>query len=102
MKTLVINAPSNKVGKKSFGYVMQNRVGVGYIITPAQLAQLYQDCGAVVLDKTKKQRAEGILYNWKPTKKAGNGQQRYNIYIKQLKPVAYKPERLNRNGVAVI
>jgi hypothetical protein len=56
----------------------------------------------VVLDKDKKQRAEGLLIKPVPTVKAKNGGQRYDVHIKDLKPVIYKSEKLNHNGVAVI
>lgn len=111
MITLVIHTPYHRVkdGAKSFKAVLADGVGVGYIITPNELSILKSssNVSVVVLDKDKKQRAEGTLINplinLVPTKKAENGKQRYNVKnIKNLKRVQYKSESLNRNGIAVI
>ena len=56
----------------------------------------------VLLCKDEPRRAEGRLVKLVPTFKAGNGIQRYDVHIENLKMVPYKPESLNRNGVAAI
>ncbi len=55
-----------------------------------------------MLSKDELKRAEGELDKLVPTVKTRNGIQRYDVYIKNLRMVSYKPESLNRNGVAVI
>jgi len=105
MATLVIHAPKEKVQqeqKKSFENTMRSGVGEGYAISRDLVAQLSPGCPVVVLSKDQKLRAEGELIELVPTEKANNGMQRYDVRIKNLKQVPYKPENLNRNGVSVI
>jgi len=52
--------------------------------------------------KDEQKRAEGELIRLVRNGKAGNGIQRYDVHIKNLRMVSYKPESLNRNGVAII
>jgi hypothetical protein len=54
------------------------------------------------LSKDEQLRAEGELTELIPKSKTGSGIQRYDVHIRNLKMVPYKPERLNRNGIAVI
>ncbi len=56
----------------------------------------------VLLSKDEGLRAEGELTELVPRSKTGSGIQRYNVHIANLRMVPYKPERLNRNGIAVI
>ena len=57
----------------------------------------------MLLRKDLKRRAKGKLVRLNPTYRTENSIQRYNVVIKNLKEIiSYKPERLNRNGVAVI
>ena len=105
MSTLVINAPKAKVEQtraQSFEATFASGVGDGYAITKILFAQLSAGCGVVLLDKDQGKRAEGTLVQLVPTEKTENGIQRYDVHIKNLKMVPYKPESLNRNGVAVI
>jgi len=56
----------------------------------------------VLLDKVKKQRAEGVLVNLVSTGRlARPGVYRYDVHFKDAAVVHYKSERLNRCGVAV-
>ena len=105
MGTLVINAPKAKAeqeSKRSFESTLTSGVGDGYAITKGLFAQLSAGCGVVLLDKDQGKRAEGTLVQRVPTEKAGNGIQRFDVHIKNLKIVRYKSERLNRNGIAIV
>ncbi len=106
MTTLVIHAPYYRVknGARSFSAVLRTGIGDGYIIAPRELSilQSSQNVSVVVLDKDKKQRAEGLLVKLVSTTKARNGGQRYDVYIKDLTIVPYQSQSLNRSGVAVI
>ena len=105
MPTLVINAPREMVqsdSKKSFENTLATGVGEGYAISRTLFEQCRPGCPVVLLSKDERKRAEGKLVRLVPTSKAGNGIQRYDVHIKDLAVVPYKPEALNRNGVAVI
>ena len=56
----------------------------------------------MLLSKDERKRAEGKLVRLVPTIKAGNGIQRYDVHVEGLRKVPYKPEDINRNGVAVL
>lgn len=105
MAMLVINAPRWRVQQenaKSFERTFHSGVGDGYAISKNLFDQLSPGCGVVLLSKDQKLRAEGKLIRLVPTTKANNGIQRYDVYIENLTRVPYRPEHLNRNGVAVI
>ncbi len=105
MAILVINAPKWRVRQenaKSFEKTFQSGIGDGYAISKNLFDQLSPMCVVVLLSKDQKLRAEGRLIKLVPTTKTKNGIQRYDVYIENLTMVPYRPERLNRNGVAVI
>ncbi|MGD0415532.1 MAG: hypothetical protein ABSA80_09280 [Terriglobales bacterium] len=105
MATLVINAPKAKIRQtnaQSFETTLTSCVGDGYAIWKTLVAQVNTGSGVVLLDKDQKKRAEGTLVRLVPIEKTGNGIQRYEVHMKNLRIVPYKSERLNRNGVAVI
>ena len=105
MATLVINAPRQQAQqeqKKSFESTIRSGIGEGYAISYNLVTQLVPGCSVIILSKDQKLRAEGELVELIPTEKASNGIQRYNVHIKNIKQVPYKPEKLNRNGVSVI
>jgi hypothetical protein len=53
-------------------------------------------------DRDVQRCAEGVVVNYVKTKKAGNGVQRYNLNIRNLKEVPYVyPPRVNYSGVAI-
>jgi hypothetical protein len=81
---------------------MKFGIGKGYAIPSTQIGLVAPKCKVVLLSKDQKRRAEGILVRLKPTKKAGNGQQRYDVHVRGFKKVPYRPERLTRNGIAII
>jgi hypothetical protein len=55
----------------------------------------------VLLDKVDKRSAEGTLAKLVDNGKTETGMKRYDVHIKDLKEVDYKPERLGRTGVSI-
>ncbi|MEW6067616.1 MAG: hypothetical protein AB1610_04925 [Nitrospirota bacterium] len=111
MPSLVIHAPEYQVvqvGKKSFINTFNTGIGEGYAINRRLFGQIYPGCRVILLCNDKRCRAEGELVKLEPAMRDGkrlitkNGIPRYDVYIKNLTTVTYKPERLNHNGVAVI
>jgi hypothetical protein len=105
MLTLVINAPKTKVqeeNKQSFEKTFRSGIGDEYAIWSHWVPLLVTGSRVVLLSKDEELRAEGELLELIPKSKTGSGIQRYDVHIKNLKMVPYKPERLNRNGVAII
>lgn len=105
MPTLVINAPKQMVdaeSKKCFESTFSSGVGEGYAIASRLYVQCRIGCRVVLLSKDEGKRAEGKLVRLIPTEKAGNGIQRFDVHIEGLRRVPYRPEDLNRNGVAVL
>jgi hypothetical protein len=105
MATLVINAPMAKVqqqGSRSFYSTFKSSVGDEYAISASLRAQLSPGCKVVLLSTDEDKRAEGDLVKLVPKSKTKSGMQRYDVHIKNLKMVPYKPENINRYGVAVI
>jgi hypothetical protein len=104
MTTLVIHTPSSKVAqesKRSFEKTLQSKVGDEFAIYQSLLPRLSAGCRVIVLDKDQGKRAEGTLVKLEPRSKTENGIQRYNVHIADLKRVEYKPEALNRCGIAI-
>lgn len=105
MTTLVIHAPSGKArreGKKSFDETLKNGRGDGYAIDSKRYHLVYPGCRVVLLDKDKRQRAEGWLVELEETEKTGSGMQRYNVYVENMVIVPYRSEILTHWGIAVI
>jgi len=107
MTTLVIHAPDymvKKSGKKSFEQVLADGIGKGYAIYEEYISKLPKGSKVVLLRKDRnKKRAEGILVRLVPTGRyTPQGMQRYDVHIKGLAEVSYKPEELNHCGVAII
>ncbi|TXI93214.1 MAG: hypothetical protein E6Q33_04300 [Neisseriales bacterium] len=110
MPIFVINVPtqqSNLNQKKSFENVTKTGVGEGYAINSKILPLLVIGMTIIVLDKSTKQKAVGVLKSLIETdQKTNNGISRYNIEINCLKEVEYTVDdekiRLNRNGITVI
>jgi hypothetical protein len=100
----VINAPKSAVkqGSRSFQNTFTSRIGEEYAISAGLYSLLSPGCTVALLSKDEKLRAEGKLLKLVPKSWTNNGLRRYDVHIKNLKMVAYKPERLNRNGIAVI
>jgi hypothetical protein len=117
MPSLVINAPDYQLprkGTKSFKDTFETGVGRAYALNWTILQQVIPD-GAVQPDwrvvllwKDKKCRAEGKLIRIVPAEEDAvplftkNGIRRYDVHAEKFAMVPYRPEKLNRNGVAVI
>jgi len=105
MLTLVINATKAKVqdeSKRSFASTLESGIGDEYAIWSHWVSLINPGCKVVLLSKDERLRAEGELEKLVPKSKTGGGIQRYDVHIKNLKTVPYRPEHLNRNGVALI
>jgi len=105
MPSLVINAPRQQEierNAKSFDTTFATGVGDSYAINSKLFAQIRPGCKVVLLSKDRKLRAEGELVRLVPTYKTKNRIQRYDVHVRTFERVPYRPERLNRNGVAVI
>ena len=109
MTTLVIHAPTwrhRAESVKSFQQTVDSGVGEGYALARTELELLRPGCRVIVLDKGSKQRADARLIRLEPTGVwAGNGVQRYNIHLDQVRCVTYGESqsiRLNHRGIAII
>jgi hypothetical protein len=101
---LVIHAPKSKVqseNKRSFERTLETGIGDGYAVTRNELALLTPGLNVVLLDKDTRRRAEGELVKLEPNGWTRSGIQRYDVYTSNLKVVPYRPERLNRRGIAI-
>jgi hypothetical protein len=107
MKTLVIHAPSSKAqgeGKRSFEETVKRQIGDGYVIARTELPLITPGCNVVVLDNETEKRAEGKLVKLEQEGFTNTGMLRYNVHMKDLRKVSYKPigVRLNHRGIAII
>ena len=107
MPTLVIHAPHSEVKQnqnQSFNQTFTTGRGDGYAISSGLFTQISPGDAVVMICKVHKKQAEGRIKELCPTVKAGNGIQRYDVLMVDLKMVPYTHEsiRLNRNGVTVI
>ena len=90
MATLVINAPASKVqqeNKRRFGNTFSSGIGDEYAISKNLVAQISPGCCVELLDKDQELRAEGELIELVRKSKAGNGIQRYDVCIANLRMV---------------
>lgn len=104
--TLVIHAPywKGKPGApNSFEAYFKTGVGLGYAIFPKDRSKFSLGSKVVLLRKDKKKsRAEGSLVKLVYTgRTTTQGIKRYDVHFKGQIMVTYKPEKLNRWGVAV-
>ena len=105
MPTLVIHAPDRRAreGATSFEQILGIGIGDGYAIWPEYVSRLAEGCSIVLLRKDRnKRRAEGRFVKLDGTGRFINGVERYNVHFRDMREVSYKPERLNRFGVALI
>lgn len=112
MPSLIIHAPEHQLGRedtKSFSDTFNTRIGKAYALNSKIHSQISLGCRVVLLCKDKKLRAEGeldklILAKTKDDKPwvTKNHIKRYDVHVKNFKMVSYRPEALNRNGVAII
>ena len=112
MPSLVIHTPEYQLVRedaKSFEDTFDTGVGKAYALNSTIYRQIYPGCRVVLLCKDRRRRrAEGKLVRLEPAIKDGrrwvtkNGIQRYDVYVENFEMVPYRPEALNRNGVAVV
>jgi len=116
MPSLVIHAPEYQVreGARSFKDTFNSGIGEAYALNSSILRQVFPegmirpDWRVVLLCKDRRHRAEGRLARLEPAIRDGrpwftkNGIRRYDVYVEDFEMVPYRPEALNRNGVAVI
>jgi hypothetical protein len=108
MKALVISGRQDKVDQgsgdsASFDEIVASGVGPSYIISDKEQEQLTPGSKVVILDKDRGRRSESRLRELRPTERADNGKQRYDVCFEiPVTPVNYRNERLNHNGVAII
>jgi hypothetical protein len=106
MPTLVINAPSYQAkanSKRSFSQTMSTGIGDDYALNSKILPLAQKARDVILLDKTARKKATGVITKIAATgNKTRSGIPRFDIHMTGLKPCVYKPESLNRNGVAII
>lgn len=105
MNALVIHAPKGKAtleAKRTFESTIKTGIGDGYAIPKKYHSMIHPECKVIVLSKDQKLRAEGKLDKLVQSGKADNGIIRYDVHIKELCIVEYKPECLCRTGISVI
>ena len=106
MPILVINAPKYQAktnSKRSFSATLKSGIGENYALNKKIRSSALKAKKVIVLDKSAKRKAIGTINKIVATgQNAGNGIPRYDIHMSKLKKCVYKPESLNRNGVAII
>lgn len=107
MPTLVIHAPHSETQqnqKQSFSQTVATGRGDGYAISRGLFQQIAPGDSVIVVCKVHQKQAAGQIKELRPTEKAGNGIQRYDVVMENLTPQPYTQAevRLNRNGIAVI
>ena len=107
MPTLVIHAPHSQVQqnqKQSFNQTLATGKGEGHAISRVLFQQLSPGDDVMVICNVHRKQAVGKIKELIPTLLAGNGIQRYDVVMLDLKPVAYTSSdvRLNRNGVTIV
>jgi hypothetical protein len=107
MPTLVIHAPYSQVqqnDRKSFDQTVSTGIGEGYAINRSLFQELSPGDPVVVICKVHQKQARGRIKQLRPTEKAGNGIQRYDVVMEDLQTESFThgTTRLNRNGVAVV
>jgi hypothetical protein len=107
MATLFLSAPKIKTlgGSgfyRTFDTIVQNGIGPDYGIASTLIARVYPGMRVVVFDRDQRRCAEGVVVDYTPTIKAGNGVQRYNVQIRNLIETSYtNPPKVNHFGVTI-
>ena len=106
MPILYLSAAKSQIQRgaayyRDFYAILQNRVGPDYAIHPHIRVKLRLGIRAVVFDKDRRLRAEGVVSAI--TRKPSNGVERYDVHIPNLTQVPYSnPPGVNRCGVAFV
>jgi hypothetical protein len=109
MATVFLSAPLAKTQQVSgfhsaFHTILANSVAAKYAIYAHLIAQICSGDKAVVFDRDRRLRAEGVVVGCTPSgNKAGNSVRWYDIHIRNLLQVPYSvPPAVNACGIAVI
>jgi hypothetical protein len=107
MPTLVIHTPYSQAqqsGYKSFDQAVSTESAQGYAIPRSLHEQLSPGDPVVVICKVQEKQARGRIKELRPTEKAGNGIQRYDVVMEDLRtePYTHGATPLTRNGVAIV
>ncbi len=82
---------------------MRTGIGDDYALNSKILPLAQKAKKVILLDKTARKKATGVKIEIVPRRhKTGNGIPRFDIHMSGLIECDYKPESLNRNGVAII
>jgi len=76
-------------------------MGEGFAIASTLVGGVKPGMPVIVLNKQRRLRAEGTVVRLEPTVKAGNGLQRYNVWMRDLELKPYADEAVNRCGVGI-
>ena len=107
MAILYLHAPWDRTQQgssafyKDFYTILKNRVGPDYAIYSTLIGQVYSGIKAVVFDRVRQLRAEGVVSAITPT--PSKRVQRYDVHIPDLTRVPYTdPPPVNRCGIAIV
>jgi len=106
MPTLFLSAPGGPEvqGVRTFDVksIFVTGIAPDYAIAKSLIGQIYVGIAVVVFDREHRLQLEGVLEECRPTTKAGNGIQRYDLHVGQRRLVPYSvTPRVNHCGVAV-
>lgn len=106
MSTLYLLAPQSKnnptTHHRDFYTILTNGVGPDYGISTAQLSQIHAGMRVILFDRDRALQASGTVAGLRPTTRAGNGVQRYDITVRGFVTQTYAhPPRVNRFGVGI-
>ena len=107
MLTLFLSAPGSSQtggGVRTFDLPTIFAIGTApdYAITESLQKQMSIGMRVIVFDRDRNQQMVGVIRNFRPTTKAANGIQRYDIDIEERAMVPYSyPPRVNPCGVAI-
>ena len=107
MATIYLNAPKSQVDsglKRSFEDILSNGIGIGYILSKADIELCKIGSRVIVLDKAGGNEAEGKLLKLVEKETLQNGQIRYDVHIEGFIRRAYigSPRNLRRSGTLVV
>ena len=106
MPTLVISASHARArkGGKTFEAILVDGLGPGYAISRNDVVNLVPGSPVVLVRQDRSERREEGTLVMRPQYTGRNtpqGKRRYDVSIVNLREVTYRPEPIDRNGVAV-
>ena len=106
MCTLVMNLPewrAHQENVRSFDNTITTGIADGFAIAKNLRDKINVGCKAVLVSNDGEKRAEGTISKIVETGRTRTGMLRYDVHLSDdRRMVAFKPERVNRQGVAVI